>query len=210
MENAMKRIDPRIIIGALLIVGGVLMLLQTMGLLENVSDLFFGGIFLIAGAAFLYVFATGSWWGAIPGCILLGLGATILSDSLLPGTDIGGALFLGSIGLAFWLVYLSARAERWWAIIPAGVMTTLAGVTLVPESFGGFGTGGVFFLGLAATFLLVALLADHRWAYYPAAALGVMGVLATTPYLEFANYLWAAVLIALGAFLIFRFFRTRA
>lgn len=145
--------------------------------------------------------------GRHPRLYFAGPGRAILADSLLPGLDISGALVLGSIGLAFWLVYLSARAERWWAIIPAGVMTTLAMVTFMPESFGGFGIGGVFFLGLAATFLLAALLAGHRWAYYPAAALGVMGVLATTPYLEFANYLWAAVLIAMGAYLIFRFFR---
>ena len=33
----------------------------------------------------------------------------------------GGALFLGCIGIAFWVIYLADRA-RWWGIIPGGVL----------------------------------------------------------------------------------------
>ena len=32
----------------------------------------------------------------------------------------GGALFLGSIGLAFWVIYF-VRRDFWWAVIPGGV-----------------------------------------------------------------------------------------
>ena len=39
----MKRFDPRIVFGFLLIVGGGLALAQTMGLLSNASDIFWGG-----------------------------------------------------------------------------------------------------------------------------------------------------------------------
>ncbi len=123
--------------------------------------------------------------------------------------DLGGAIFLGGIGLAFLIVYFTERTERWWALIPAGVLGTLAGVTIAAERFGEFQTTGFFFFGLAITFLLVALLAGMRWAYWPALALGVMGLLGIASLLEFANYLWAAVLIAAGGFMIFRYFTKR-
>jgi hypothetical protein len=94
-------------------------------------------------------------------------------------------------------------------LIPAGVLTTLAGMTVAADRFGEFETAGFFFLGLAATFLLVALLAGMRWAYWPALVLGVMGVLGLASLFEIANYIWAASLIAAGAFLLFRYFSNR-
>ncbi len=202
----MKRIDPSIFAGLALILAGGLFVLQSMGILDNVGDVFWGGAFLLAGAMFLFAFVTGSWWGAIPGCTLAGIGALILlPDPLEP---FGGAVFLGSIGLAFWLVYLSGRIERWWALIPAGVLTTLAVVTFAPNLIGGEATGSVFFFGLALTFLLVALLAGMRWAYYPAAALGVIGLLTLLALGGIANYIWAGVLIAAGIYLLTRYFRS--
>jgi hypothetical protein len=201
----MKRIDPSIVFGLLLILAGGLFALQTMGVLTNVSDLFWGGVFLAAGVLFLFAFVTGSWWGAIPGCILAGIGALILlPDSL---EVYGGALFLGSIALAFWLVFLTAPRERWWAIIPAGVLTTLAVVTFLPDMIGGMATGGVFFFGLALTFLLVALLAGQHWAYYPAAALAFVGLLTAFSLGAISNYAWAVVLIGGGGYLIYRALR---
>ena len=91
--------------------------------------------------------------------------------------DFGGAIFLGGIGLSFFAVYLTDRVERWWALIPGGVLVTLAGVTIAAQRFGEFQTAGFFFFGLAITFLLVALLAGMRWAYWPALVLGIMGFL---------------------------------
>jgi hypothetical protein len=203
----MKRFDARIVFGVMLLMGGGLMLLQAMGLLKNTPDIFWGGIFLVAGAAFLSLLFSGQWWSAFPGFTLAALGVLILlPDSL---DDLGGAVFLGGIGLAFWLVYLMDRAERWWALIPAGVLTTLAFVSVLPGRIGIFETGGVFFLGLAATFLLVALLARMRWAYWPAGVLGIMGFLATVSLMDFANYIWAVILIGAGGFLLFKYFTKR-
>jgi hypothetical protein len=202
----MKRIDPSIFAGLALILAGGLFVLQSMGILDNLGDVFWGGAFLLAGAIFLFAFVTGSWWGAIPGTILAGIGILILlPDSL---ESFGGAVFLGSIGAAFWLVYLSERHERWWALIPAGVLTTLAVVTFIPDLIGGEVTGSVFFFGLALTFLLVALLAGMHWAYYPAAALGVLGLLTLLAVGGIANYIWAGVLIVAGLYLLTRYFRS--
>jgi len=202
----MKRFDPRIVLGLILLLGGGLLLLQTMGYLKNASDIFWGAAFLVGGVIFLSLLMGGQWWGVFPGMTLLALGVIILSRGRLENFD--GMVLLGGIGIAFWLVYLMDR-ERWWALIPGGVLSTLAVITVLPERVGAFETGGVFFLGLALTFLLVALAAGLRWAYYPAAALGVLGVLATMSMMNLANYVWAVVLILAGAFLIFRFFTNR-
>lgn len=201
----MKRIDPSIVVGAVLILLGGLFVLQNMGILNTVGDIFWGGAFLFVGALFLFSFFTGSWWAAIPGCVLAGIGVLILLPESLD--NFGGAVFLGGIGLAFWLVYLPARQERWWALIPAGVLTTLAFVTFMPELIGDAATGGVFFLGLALTFVLVAWLANMRWAWYPAGALGLLGLLLMLSLGSFANTIWAGALIFAGGYLILRYFK---
>jgi hypothetical protein len=252
-----KRFDPRIIFGILLIAGGGLALAQTMGLLDNASDIFWGGAFLAAGLIFLTLLLGGHWWASFPGFTLAALGALILLPESLD--QFGGALFLGGIALSFWVVYFTSRTERWWALIPAGVLTalavmivvaeryeeyggavflggiglsffavyitdragrwwalipggvlvTLAGMTIAAERVGEFQTAGLFFLGLALTFLLVALLAGMNWAYWPALVLGIMGFLGIASLLNIANYLWAVVLIGAGAFMLIRYFSNK-
>lgn len=207
----MKRFDPRIIIGTLLILAGILGFLQAFGYLQDASDVFWGLVFLAAGAVFLFLFASGfasgGWWAAFPGFILAGLGVLILLPESLD--EIGGAIFLGAIGLSFWAVYLTGR-ERWWAIIPGGVLFTLAIVSALPEQiFGGVDTGGVFFLGLALTFLLVALLANMRWAYWPAGALGVFGMFLFFQSEAFLlSYIAAGALILAGVYIVLRSLRS--
>jgi hypothetical protein len=203
----MKRFDPRIVFGLLLLIGGSLALLQTMGYLRNMSDIILGGMFIAVGLIFLALVMGGHWWGVFPGFVMLAIGGLLFLPKQL--NELGGAIFLGGIALAFWVSFVTDRQERWWALIPAGVLTTLAGVTIVSDRFGGFGSGGFFFLGLAITFLLVAVLAGMRWAYWPAAALGGMSVLLTASQFELINYIWAAVLIAAGGFLLFRYFSRR-
>jgi hypothetical protein len=207
----MKRIDPRIVIGALLILAGALGVFQAFGFLRDASDIFWGLVFLAAGAIFLFIFASsfasGNWWAAFPGFVLAGLGVVILLPDALD--EIGGAIFLGAIGLSFWAVYLTGR-DRWWAIIPGGVLLTLALVSALPEEFfGGDGSGGVFFLGLAATFLLVALLANLRWAYWPAGALGIFGILLFfNSQISLLSYIAAGALILAGIYIVLRSLRS--
>ncbi len=197
----MKRLDPRVVLGALLLLGGGLLLAQTMGYLKNASDVFWGSIFLLAGPVFLSLLFGGNWWAVFPGFTLTALGVIILFNEQLG--EFSGMVILGGVALSFWAVYLMDRS-RWWALIPAGVLSTLAVITIAPERIGAFETGGVFFLGLALTFVLVALLAGHRWAYYPAAVLGVLGVLTTASLMDWSAYIWAVVLLLGGGFLIVR------
>jgi hypothetical protein len=203
----MKRMDGRLIAGVLLIAGGLFYLLDTLGIVTWGSLIWaaaaaVGGLALLAGLARDRT----AWWLAIPGVSLLGLAAIIILDYLSPGSVWSGTVFLGAIGLSFWIVYLLDR-QMWWAIIPGGVLVTLAVVAGL-DDMTGFNTGGVFFLGLAGTFALVAALPSERramrWALYPAAILGVMGLLLLVGFERAINYVWPVALIAVGGFLLLR------
>ncbi|MEK7785856.1 MAG: DUF5668 domain-containing protein [Chloroflexota bacterium] len=195
--------------GLLLIGLGVLYLLKNFGVLDGL-EFIWPLLFAVAGLAFLFVFFTNRehWWALIPGFTLLGLAATTGSQLLLsefPG-EWSGAIFLGAIGLSFWAVYL-ARRDNWWAIIPGGVLLTLATTAAVSDRLEDVGTGGVFFLGLALTFALVFLFTRMRWALIPSAALAVMGVLFYIGFENLINFFWPIVLIFVGLFLIIRVLR---
>ena len=119
---------------------------------------------------------------------------------------------MGAIGLSFWIVYLVDRAH-WWAIIPGGVLVTLAAVAALDKAADGV-SGGVFFLGLGATFLLVALAPNPhgrmRWGYIPAAVLLVFGALLIVGFTDALRFAAPAGLILAGGFLLLRAFRPRA
>ncbi len=214
----MKRFDVRTVrtVGAiLLIVVGILLLLQNLGILVSVVALIWSLIFGIGGLIFLYLFLANrtQWWAIIPGFALLGLAALIALDEFLPrvGDALGGTIFLGGIGLAFWVIYFLNR-EHWWAVIPGGVMFTVALVAGLDSVFGGAETGGVLFLGLGLTFGLLSLLPTPqgrmRWALIPAAVLLVMGLLITAATTGVLDFLFAAALILAGLYLLFRMFRS--
>ncbi len=203
----MKRFDWRIAIGAALVLLGVLMLLERLGLIPGGEEVFGGAIFLAAAAYFLYRFASDSradWWAAIPGFALAGLAAEALVPPFLGNWH--GMFFLGALGLGFLAVYVGDRA-RWWALIPGGVLVTLGFVTLLAEISNVGDNGGVLFVGLGLTFLLVALLAGRTWAYVPGVVLLALGGLVGAAFPGTMGLLWPAVLVVAGLILIFRFAR---
>ena len=203
----MNRINFRMVVGAALILLGVLMLLQRFNIFRSAIDIFWGVIFMAGGVYFLYRFARnmhGEWWSVIPGCALVGAGASIV----LPGLWSGFA-FLGFLGMSFLAVYIADR-QRWWAIIPGGVLITLGMISVLSDVYGAREAGSFFFLGLGLTFLLVAVLASMQWAYIPGVILFLMGaVLGYSPMAGVLNYVWPAALILMGLLLIFQFTRER-
>jgi hypothetical protein len=213
----MKPFIWRVIAGVGLLAFGALLLLQNLNLLSlsgNTLSLLVAGLFAVGGLAFLSVLASNgraNWWAAIPGCTLLAIGTIITLPFIAPQWNrLGGTIMLGGIGLSFWIIYLLVP-QNWWAIIPGGVMFTLAAVAGL-DNFSGFETGGIFFLGLGATFALLALLparngAPLRWAWIPAGIMLLMGIFISAAETRVFGFVWPVVLILGGAFMLFRSMR---
>ena len=206
-----RKFDPRLWLGILLVFGGLLALLDAMGVIANAGGIFWGLIFAAGGALFLYMLLNDreNWWAAFPAFTLFGLAAqSILPESL---SNFDGLVFFAGISLGFWWVYFTGT-ERWWAIIPAGVLLTLGATSAIDNLLGGDSGGGLFFLGLGLTFILVAILpggSSRQWAYIPGVLLLVFGALIGTPARGLSEYLWPAILIVLGGYFVVRFFMSR-
>jgi hypothetical protein len=211
----MKRIDFRILIGTILISVGFLFFLQTLNILSNAWSILWIVVFFAGSGIFFYLYLTDrrQWWALIPATTFLGLMGTILMDTFFPGKlNLGGILLLGGIGLGFIVIYLTNR-DFWWAIIPGGVLSTLGVVTISEEVIADDSGGGIFFIGLAITFTLVALLAKPRenfwWAYIPASVLFILGVFLIGPLQSIFNYIWPVILILTGGIILIRNLRNR-
>ena len=207
----MKRYDPRLWIGSVLIFLGALSLLENLNIISNVSDLFWGVVWGLIGLYFLYrlYIDRSNWWAVFPAFVLLGLSISQLLPNSLDAFS--GLAFLGAIGLAFLWVYFS-DTSRWWAIIPAGVMLTLGTISVL-DAVSGVDNGGILFLGLGLTFILLTILpggSSRSWALIPGVILLIFGAILGTPFAGFTQYLWPAILIVLGGYFIVRFFRSES
>lgn len=208
----LRQVNPRLLIGILLVVGGFLSLLDVMGVISNAGGIFWGLVFIGGALVFLYMLFSdqaNNWWAAFPGFTLLGMAvSSFLPDSL---DNYSGLVFFTGISLAFWYVYISDH-QRWWAIIPAGVLLTL-GIVSVLENATGVEAGGSLFLGLGLTFILVAILpggGSRLWALIPGSVLLILGAVMGTPLFGFAQYFWPVLLIILGGIFVIRFFRNQS
>ena len=207
-----RRYDPRLIIGVLLVLGGLLSLLDAMDIISNGGGIFWGLVATAGALIFLYILINNreNWWAAFPAFTFLGLAlSSFLPDSLRAYSSL---VFFAGISLGFWWVYFTGT-DRWWAIIPAGVLLTLGLVSSAGEVTNGLATGGLFFLGLGLTFMLVAVLpggSGRSWALIPGTILLIFGALLGTPYSGITDYLWPAVLILLGGYFVLRFLINRS
>lgn len=205
----MKILTSRIFWGLVLVIGGIILLLESMGVLEG-SEVFWMAILAIGGILFLVAFISnrGAWWAVIPGVSSLALATGLGLDSFADiGGDTLGAIVLGGIGLSFMIVYLIERTN-WWAIIPGGALITLAIVAGMEGGDSDMVSGAVFFAGLGLTFALVALLPNKvgrmTWAWIPGGILIILAVIILAGIESMFNYVWPVVVIAMGLFFILR------
>jgi hypothetical protein len=210
----MKVLSSRLFWGLALVFGGALLLLDTLSVI-NVGDIFWTIVTALAGILFLSLFVTNHdhWWALIPGIILLTISVTIGLYSFLPGfskTNLSVAILFGGISLSFLLVYIAARSN-WWAIIPAGIIATIAATAIVDKNNSDFRGVGLFFFGLGITFALVAILPTSAgrmwWAWIPAGILGLIGSLILIEAEKYINYIWPSLLILGGILLVGRSLR---
>jgi multisubunit Na+/H+ antiporter MnhC subunit len=127
-----------LILGGLLLLGGFFLLLVNFDIFGDLGPTVWGLFFVVGGLVFvaLYLGNRQHWWPIIPGLTLVGVGALVLlSGAGLEGEWLPSVLF-GAIAAAFLVVYLSQPAVNWWAIIPGGVMASLA-LVLISGDAGG-------------------------------------------------------------------------
>ncbi|HEU5327147.1 MAG: hypothetical protein ACTHMJ_12955 [Thermomicrobiales bacterium] len=205
----MRRIDSRALWGTVLIIGGGVLLLLNTGVI-TFAEWVWAGIFSIAGGVFLayFLYNRRQWGALLPASTLLGIGV-VLGLAALGGEYVqwGGSAFLALLGAGFAAVYFDRR-ERWWAIVPAGALFTLALVAAVGPTGQASLAGSLLFYGLALTFGVVYLVpapqGRRQWALFPAAACLLLGTLVLGTLGPAAGYVWSLALIAVGAYLLYR------
>jgi len=213
----MSKPSDSVIWGAVLLVIGAGLLVWNLDILasiESTATWAVVALFALAGLAFIFSYLNkrSAWWRLIPGFTLLAVAAILfLSARGMPATWVAVVLLAG-VTLAFLVIYLSDREERWWALIPFGAVAVMMLVVLLstrPEATPEL-LGAVLFGGMGLVFFLIYALARERqrfsWALVPAAALGIMGLAALAAYLPTAlpglaeaQRLWPVLLVLGGA-----------
>ena len=211
----MKVLGSRIFWGGLLILAGVLFLLDNMGLI-TIGEMIWAILLGLGGIAFLTVFITDRqhWWALIPGCTLVGVSITLFLEFFWP-EDWQRCQWVDHPGqhrISFLIIYL-LNWENWWALIPAGVLLTLAVVAVLDEIYPKMDTGSVFFVGLGLTFAALALLPNPigqmRWAFIPAVILIVIGIVMAAVQFPVLSVVFALALILVGVFFLLKAFQWR-
>ena len=200
----------RVLWGLLLVLAGIIFLFNSMGMI-SIGDYQWAIILGIGGLAFLSVFLAdrNQWWSLFPSFGLLIVALVIFIENTFPSLsgDISGAIAMGGIGLAFLLIFVT-NLKNWWALIPAGVLLSLALMLVL-----GFESGGIFLIGLGLTFGVLGFVStEHgrmRWAFIPAVVLILVGIFVTLAVYDLFAVLWPLALIAGGLLIIYFVIKTR-
>jgi hypothetical protein len=152
----------------------------------------------------------------VGGVMLILIGLMVLAGQFFPNA---GLLFLPGLAILFLAWGLLTR--KIGLIIPGGILSGIgAGAALIEGPFHYLpeqARGGVFLMTFAAGFVLIPLLAPFSrpaprlvwWPLIPAFFIGGTGALlfagqAGLNALQYANYAWPLVLVALGLYMILR------
>lgn len=203
-----------------LIPGGVMLFLALVTLLvDNVGGEWVGTLFLflIALSFFIvYINNRTRQWALLVAYILFVLSVAPAMASF--GGDVPayfGSIFLLAVGIPFFVVYLRSGEGNWWAIIPAGVMTTLAIIATlgiagwIRDTQTGGISNAILMGGLAATFAVIWLRHAKPWAKVVTIALTALAI-ASIFFASYSEIFWPVAFILLGAYLLYTAMRPKA
>lgn len=203
----MKRISEAVGWGVFLLLAGVFLLLKNLGVFGPWAEAAWAALYAVAGLGFLVWFFMGTenWWRAIPAFTLLGIGGGLFLAWRNPAwADYGPSLALAGIALGFWAV-LIVRREQWWALVPAGALTTVAVLLALWSRMALAGRMAVLLVGMGLTWLLLYALRynqrDTRWASVPAGALLLLGgvtLIGALPMPALVRNWWPIALVVAG------------
>ena len=167
----------------LLLLAGVYLLLNNMGVIGPWGDLIWGALFAAIGLGFLIWFFVDRtrWWRVIPGFTLLAAGAVIaLEAQKITLGNWAGAIVLFGVALGFWALLLR-RGDYWWALLPAGVLTVTSLLVGMRAQLSAQVWTAALLIGLGLVFLLLYFIrlgqTDTRWAIIPAGWLMLLGLI---------------------------------
>ncbi len=192
--------------GVILVVLGFFFLMQNFNLLGGLGDLvgtFVFGVLGVLGVGY-YFSNRRHWWVLFPAFTFIGIAGSSFTDFVPFLRPLSGAVFLFSLSLAFWLIFLQKQPEHWWPAIPGGILTTLAFVD-VADHFSGRAADTILLLGVAATFGLLWLLrrrANTDWALWVAIIALVLAVI--SPFAVGAKLLFPLALIGIGGWMLLK------
>lgn len=177
----MKARTSNILWGLVMILGGGLFLAENLGYLDGLEPLVWSGIFAAASVVFLVAYAINGWrqWGWLfPASISAGVALTIyLAEYSTANAAVGAPVLIG-VGLPFAVAFFLDPRQRWWALIPAWVMTVLTLIIFFVDRVSGELIGSLFMFSIALPFLAVYLSnRTRRWALIPAFVLTAVGII---------------------------------
>lgn len=202
-----------------LIPGGVMLFLALVTLLaDNVGGEWVGALFLfLIALSFLVVYLNNRTrqWALLVAYILFVLSIAPAMASF--GGDVPeyfGVIFLLAVAIPFYVIYFRPGEGNWWAIIPAGVMTTLA--LIAGLAIAGFirdtETGGIsnaiLMGGLAATFAVVWLRHARDWAKVVTIILALVAI-GSIFFVSLTDIFWPIAIILAGGYLLFTALRPK-
>ena len=112
------------------------------------------------------------------------------------------------LALAFIHIYIIDR-QNWWALIPGGVLLTLAAINGLEEFLKDTYAAGLLFVGMGLTFASLPLLPSPqkdslKWAWIPAGILFFIGIYILGTSEGLLQIIGAILLILIGLFFIIR------
>lgn len=211
--------DQRNVFGILLILFGTYLALEQFGVIP-VSARGLVPAVLFGFAAFslfsMYFANTTRWWAVMVGFFMSGLALSALVGVFAPemSARVSGTLFFAGLSLGFAAAYVVQR-ENWWAIIPGGVMLSLAAVTFFENTPGiPFEPAGLLFIGMGLTFLLLSTVKNNNirlsWGIYPGIPLLIFGVMLAIGSEESWAVMGPLLLVAGGVWLLYSSLRKRS
>ena len=206
-----------------LIPGGVMLFLAlTTLLVDSAGGEWVGALFLFMIAlSFFVVYLTHRTytWALLVAYILAVLGIAPLMS--IGGRDAAyyGPIFLLAVALPFFYVYFRS-SQYWWAIIPAGSVTTIAVIAALAiagvirddgrgELIGAGLANALLMGGLALTFAVLWLRHEKPWAKIVTIVLALVAV-ASLFFASYSQILWPVAIILVGVYLFYTALRPRA
>lgn len=174
----------RLFWGLALLLMGVAFLGFNLGFLPQFDEFLWAAFLGILSVLFFFTyFSSGirAWGWLFPATILGALSAIVYLSSTAINGDFLGAIFMAAVALPFWVAFFLDK-NNWWAIIPAGVISTITLIILLSATrMDGDLIGGIFMLGLGLVFIVIYLLnREHWWALIPGGVIATIGFTALT------------------------------